>query len=94
MPCAGLCSAFELAGGSQAAALLASTALFGLYHVPLSSVLAGSSALLLFEALGAYLAFLYQRSGGSLALVVVVHATCNAIVLSLRAAQVGSTLPF
>ena len=76
------------------AALVASSALFGLFNVPLSVVLDGSSALLAYELLGAYLAFLYQRSGGSLTFTFIVHATCNMIVLSLRAAQVGSTLPF
>ena len=89
-----LLTAFERAGGSATAGLIASSALFGLFTVPVSAVLAGSSSLLLYEMLGAYLAFLYQRSGGSLPLVFIVHATCNLIVLSLRAAQVGSTLPF
>ena len=91
-----LLTAFTEAGGSQGAALLASTALFGLYHVPLSTALQpdGSSALLLYEMFGAYLSFLYQRSGGSLPLAALTHSTCNAIVLGLRAAQVGSVLPF
>ena len=53
-----------------------------------------SAQLLLFELLGAFLALLYQRSGGSLPLVVVTHCTFNTIVVLLRAAQVGSTLPF
>ena len=89
-------TAFEAAGGSQAAALIASTALFGLYHVPFGQVLAegGSAKLLVYEALGAYLSFLYQRSGGSLPLAFVCHATCNLIVLGLAEAQVGSMLPF
>ena len=91
-----LLTAFEAAGGSQAAALIASTALFGLYHVPFGQVLAegGSAKLLVYEALGAYLSFLYQRSGGSLPLAFVCHATCNLIVLGLAEAQVGSMLPF
>jgi len=89
-----LLMAFERAGGSPTTGIIASAALFGLFNVPVSAVLAGSSALLVYEMLGAYLAFLYQRSGGSLPFVFIVHATCNLIVLSLRAAQVGSTLPF
>ena len=91
-----LCTAFERAGGGQATAVIASAALFGLFEVPASQVLAdgGSAQLLLYESLGAYLAFLYQRSGGSLALVFVTHATFNLLVTGLRAAQVGSALPF
>ena len=91
-----LLSAIARAGGTPGAALLASTVLFGLHHVPLAEMLApaGSSQLLAYEALGAFLAFLYQRSGGSLPLVVITHATCNAIVLALAAAQVDSVLPF
>ena len=60
-------------------ALLASAGLYGLYVVPLSTVLSGSTGgsgsalLLLYECLGAFLAYLYQRSGGSLPLVVVTH---------------------
>ena len=54
----------------------------------------GSLQLPLFELLGLYLAFCYQKSGGSLPFVVVTHATFNAVVTALRAAQVGSTLPF
>lgn len=51
-----LCAAFERAGGAPLAALVASSALYGLYQVPLSEVLNdGSPKLLLFEALGAYL---------------------------------------
>jgi hypothetical protein len=53
-----------------------------------------SLALLLFQLLGLFLGVLYQRSGGSLPLVFVSHATFNALVTALRAAQVGSTLPF
>lgn len=91
-----LLNALERAApGSQAAGLVASSALFALYMVPLADVVSGgSNQLLLFEALGAYLAFLYQRSGGSLPFVVVTHCTFNALVTALRAAQVGSTLPF
>lgn len=89
-----LLTAFERAGGTPSAALIASSALFGLFNVPVSAVLQGSSALLVYELLGAYLSLLYQKSGGSLPFVYIVHATCNLIVLSLRAAQVGSTLPF
>ena len=83
------------AGGSQAAALIASSVLLGLFEVQLTEILApqGSSLLFLYEALGAYLAFLYQRSGGCLALVTITHVTCNLIVLGLRAAQVDSVLP-
>ena len=82
---------------AQVAALISSAALFGLYHVPVGAVLNapnGSLRLLLYEALGAYLAFLYQRSGGSLPLVAIAHCTCTLIVATLAAAQVGSTLPF
>ena len=80
-----------------AAALISSAALFGLYQVPVGAVLSapdGSLRLLLYEAFGAYLAFLYQRSGGSLPLVAIAHCTCSLIVAALAAAQVGSTLPF
>ena len=81
---------------------MASTGLFALYKVPLSQALTwtgggstdGLLLLVLYEALGAYLAFLYQRSGGSLPFVCVAHATCNGIVTALRAAQAGSVLPF
>ena len=91
-----LLTAFAAAGEPPAGGLLASTVLFGLYNVPLSEALRpdGTSLLLLYEAFGAYLAFLYQRSGGNLPLVFVTHATCNWLVLALRAAQVGSVLPF
>ena len=51
-------------------------------------------ALLLFQAMGAWLAFLYQRSGGSLPFVVAAHCTFNALVTLLRGAQMTSTLPF
>ena len=70
--------------------------LAGLYHVPLSEALAaaGSSQLLLYEGIGAFLCGLYQKSGGSLPFVVITHSTLSAIVLALRAAQVGSVLPF
>lgn len=51
-----LCAAFQRAGGTPLAALVASSALFALYQVPLGQVLNdGSPKLLLFEALGAYL---------------------------------------
>ena len=91
-----LLTAFERAGGSEVAALIASSALFALFNVPFSAILEGSrsSELLIFEALGAYLAWLYQRSGRSLTLVVVTHVTCNLLVIALRAAQVDSALPF
>ena len=91
-----LCTALTVAGGSQAVALIASAVLFGLYHVPLATVLSpeGSSLLLLYQAFGAYLAFLYQRSGGSLPLAVATHCTCNMLVLVLRAVQWDSVLPF
>ena len=91
-----LLTAVTRAGGSAAAALIVSTTLFGIFHVPVSQVLAseGSSRLLLYQGLGAYLSFLYQRSGGSLPLAAVTHCTCNLLVLALRAAQVDSVLPF
>ena len=91
-----LLTAVREAGGSQAAALIASTTLFGLFKVPISTILAveGSSSLLIYQALGAFLSLLYQRSGGSLPLVFITHATCNFLVLALRDAQVGSVLPF
>ena len=54
----------------------------------------GSLQLLLFELLGVYLSFLYQRSGGSLPLVVVTHCTFNLLVTALRAAQMDLVLPF
>lgn len=81
-----LLTAFERAGGSAFTALIASAGLYGLYAVPLSTVLSGttggsgSALLLLYEALGAYLAYLFQRSGGSLLLVTVTHCTFNVAV--------------
>ena len=54
----------------------------------------GSLELAFYELLGLYLGFLYQRSGRSLPLAVVTHASFNSIVTALRAAQVGSVLPF
>ena len=87
-------SAFARAGGEASLALIASAGLYGLYVVPISSVLAGTTGgdgpalLLLYEALGAFLAYLFQRSGGSLSLVVVTHCTFN-LALALLAMQVG-----
>ena len=90
-----LMTALERAGAPANAALLASAAGFALYHVPLAEMLRdGSLALAFYESLGLYLGFLYQRSGRSLPLAVVTHASFNAIVTALRAAQVGSVLPF
>lgn len=93
-----LFAAFERAGGvsAQAAAVVASATLFGLYEVPLATVFAPepSFELLLYQLFGGFLALLYQGSGGSLPLVVVTHSTANLIVTGLRAAQVGSVLPF
>lgn len=129
-----LLTAFERAGGSPFAAMIASAGLYGLYMVPLSSVLQdGSLALLLYECLGvrrcsrvepsrparvaagcalcaawviedgvvlailcaqAYLAFIYQQSGGSLPFAIVTHATFNLLVMALRAARMDSVLPF
>ena len=89
-----LLSAFARAGGEANLALIASAGLYGLYVVPISSVLAGTTGgdgpalLLLYEALGALLAYLFQRSGGSLSLVVVTHCTFN-LALALLATQVG-----
>ena len=90
-----LLNALELAGATAPQGLLASAALFGLYQVPFGEVLNGGGLpLLFFEALGAYLAFLYQRSGGSLPLAIVTHCTVNALVTALRAAQTVGSLPF
>ena len=90
-----LLTAFERAGAPPSAGLIGSAACFALYHVPLAEMVRdGSLQLPLFELLGLYLAFCYQKSGGSLPFVVVTHATFNAVVTALRAAQVGSTLPF
>jgi len=90
-----LLTAFERAGGTPSSALIASSGLFALYKVPLAdAIVDGSSSLLLYEALGAFLAWLYQQSGGSLALVVITHATFKLAVLALCAAQIGSVLPF
>ena len=90
-----LMTALQRAGAPANAALLASAAGFALYHVPLAEMLRdGSLALAFYESLGLYLGFLYQRSGRSLPLAVVTHASFNAIVTALRAAQVGSVLPF
>ena len=89
-----LLTAFERAGAPPSAGLIGSAACFALYHVPLAEMVRdGSLQLPLFELLGLYLAFCYQKSGGSLPFVVVTHATFNAVVTALRAAQVGSTLP-
>jgi len=93
-----LLSAFERAGGSPHSAMIASAGLYGLYVVPLSSVLSGttggsgSALLLLYEALGGLLAFLFQRSGGSLPLVVVSHCTFNLAVALYTAAVVAPAL--
>ena len=91
-----LLTAVERAGGSPLSALAASSALFGLYKVPIASVLSGDDGhrMLLYETLGAYLAFLYQQSGGSLAFVAITHVTFNLAVLSLGAAQLAGALPF
>lgn len=90
-----LLTAIERAGGSPFTALIASSGLFSLYKVPISDVIAnGSPSLLLYEALGAYLAYLYQQSGGSLPFVIVTHATFKLTVLALCAAQWDSVLPF
>ena len=104
-----LLTALERAGGTPAAALAASAVAYALFEVPLPELLgvllgggsglaggggAASLTLLLYQSLGLYLGWLYQRSGGSLPLVVVCHATFNALVTSLRAAQVGSVPPF
>ena len=91
-----LLTAIELAGGAPTAAILASVAAYAVYQVPPSGLLSGGAnpPLLLFELLGADLAWLYQRSGGSLPFVVLMHATFNVLITGLRAAQVGSTLPF
>lgn len=43
----------------------------------------GAALLLLYEALGGFLAFLFQRSGGSLPLVVVTHCSFNLAVALL-----------
>ena len=52
-----LCAAFERAGGTPFAALVASSALYGLYQVPLAQVINdGSPKLLLFEFLGRHAA--------------------------------------
>jgi len=93
-----LIRAIERAGGSATMALLASAVAYAAYQVPVRELLLlseqASLALLLFQLLGLFLGVLYQRSGGSLPLVFVSHATFNALVTALRAAQVGSTLPF
>ena len=93
-----LISAIERAGGSATMALLASAVAYAAYQVPVQELLLlseqASLPLLLFQLLGLFLGVLYQRSGGSLPLVLVSHATFNALVTALRAAQVGSTLPF
>ena len=90
-----LLGAVERAGGSPGAAAVGSTSLYALFKVPLVDVIAGGSPkLLLYEAAGLYLAFLYQRSGGSLPFVVACHCTLNLLVTTLSVAQVGSALPF
>ena len=43
----------------------------------------GAALLLLYEALGGFLAYLFQRSGGSLPLVVVTHCSFNLAVALL-----------
>lgn len=81
-------TAFMAAGGGETGALIASTVLFALNHVPAAGS-AGSSLFIAYLALGAYLNFLYQRSGGSLPLVVITHATLRLIELGG-----GRMLPF
>jgi len=78
-----LLTAFTAAGGSEAAALIFSTVLFVLYHVPMNAILGpnGGSLILTYQALGVYLCFLYQRSGGSLPLVLLTDATLRLIEL-------------
>lgn len=68
-----------------------STILFGLYHVSPSTLVqtTGASLFLTYEVLGAYLCFLYQRSGGSLPLVAITHTTLRLIGLGG-----GRMLPF
>ena len=88
-----LLSAFARNGGAANLAIIVSAGLYGLYVVPLSSVLNGTTGgdgpalLLLYEALGGFLAYLFQRSGGSLPLVVVTHCTFN-LAVALLATQV------
>ena len=91
-----LTTAFRRAGGDELSAVVAAGVLFGLFKVPLSDALApdGSTALLFYEILGAYLAFLYQRSGGSLPFVAIVASTTATTTAALSAAQIGSALPF
>lgn len=81
-------TAFMAAGGSETGGLIVSTVLFALQHVPASGS-AGSALFVAYLVLGAYLNFLYQRSGGSLPLVVVTHATLRLIELGG-----GRMLPF
>jgi len=88
-----LLNAFERSGGAASQGLIVSAGLYGLYVVPLSSVLNGTTGgdgaalLLLYEALGGFLAYLFQRSGGSLPLVVVTHCSFN-LAVALLATQV------
>ena len=94
-----LLRAFERAAGdapvTRTAGLLASGVLFGLWQVPISTALSGGPpSLLLFEALGIWLAFLYQRSGGSLPFAIATHCTFNLAVTLLREVQLTSTMPF
>lgn len=93
-----LLSAFQRAGGSSYAGLIASAGLYGLYVVPLSTILAGTTGgngpalLLLYEALGGFLAYIFQRSGGSLPLVVVTHCAFNLAVAQLAAQTTAGAL--
>jgi len=85
-----LLTAFTAAGGSQAAALVASSILFGFYHVPIAEITGdGMSLFAAYTALGAYLGYLYQRSGSSLPLVFITHGTLRLIELGG-----GKVLPF
>ena len=77
-----LLAAAQSAGISAPLRVALSACGFALWHVG-----AGDSPLF-FAALGAYLAVLFERSGGALSLCVGTHATYNLCVVLLRAARV------
>ena len=52
----------------------------------------GPALLLLYEALGGFLAYIFQRSGGSLPLVVVTHCAFNLAVAQLAAQTTAGAL--
>ena len=78
--------AVRRAGAPDAVGLAASAALFALWHVP------QGGDVLFFAALGAWLALLHQRAGGSLPLVVGTPAMQVNRVSTINMANIADTL--